>query len=50
MAMTPELQILLWWIAFGGTHQIGSSVPVRTWLIGKLGLLEPLHGLKGRLI
>ena len=36
--MTPELQILLWWFLFGGTHVLGSSVPVRTAVIGKLGL------------
>ncbi len=35
--VTPEVHILLWWVLFGGTHVFGSSVPVRTALIGKLG-------------
>ena len=37
--MKPETEILLWWVAFGGTHMIGSTVPVRTWLIKKAGLI-----------
>ena len=37
--MKPETEILLWWVAFGGTHMIGSTVPVRTWLIRKAGLV-----------
>ena len=37
--MKPEIEILYWWIAFGGTHMVGSTVPVRTWLIGKAGLI-----------
>lgn len=36
--MTPEAKILFWWLAFGGTHLLGSSVSVRTWLIVKAGL------------
>jgi uncharacterized membrane protein len=36
--MPPELQILLWWILFGGTHILGSMVPVRSFLIRKLTL------------
>ncbi len=35
--------ILLWWLLFGGTHVIGSSVPVRTFLIRRIGNL----GFKG---
>ena len=35
--MTPPVVILVWWLLFGGTHVLGSSVPVRTFLIGKLG-------------
>ncbi len=35
--MPPEFVILIWWLAFGGAHVFGSSVPVRTALIGKLG-------------
>jgi len=41
--VTVELQLFLWWVAFGGTHVLGSSVPVRTRLIRVLGLL----GFKG---
>ncbi len=37
--MKPETGLLLWWVAFGGTHLIGSAVPVRTWLIRKAGLI-----------
>ena len=35
--MTGEAQILMWWLLFGGTHVIGSTVPVRTALIARLG-------------
>ena len=35
--VTSEVHILLWWVLFGGTHVLGSSVPVRTALSGKLG-------------
>ena len=35
--MSAETKILLWWFLFAGTHIVGSSVPVRTFLIGKLG-------------
>jgi uncharacterized membrane protein len=41
--VSVESQIAAWWVAFGGTHIIGSSVPVRTRLIRALGLL----GFKG---
>jgi len=41
--MTPELQILMWWLLFGATHVLGSSVPVRTAVIDKIGL----RGFKG---
>lgn len=36
--MSGEVKILTWWILFGGTHILGSTVPVRTLLIAKLGL------------
>ena len=36
--MSVELKLLLWWIAFGGTHMVGSSLAVRTRLIRALGL------------
>lgn len=35
--MTSEVVILIWWLAFGAAHVFGSSVSVRTALIGKLG-------------
>jgi uncharacterized membrane protein len=41
--VTPEVQILVWWLLFGGTHIVGSTVPVRTFLIEKIGL----RGFKG---
>jgi uncharacterized membrane protein len=41
--MTPEIKLLLWWLLFGGTHVIGSALPVRERLIGALGL----KGFKG---
>lgn len=37
--MKPETQILLWWVAFGGAHMLGSTVPVRTRLIKIAGLI-----------
>jgi len=41
--MGAEAKILLWWVLFGGTHILGSSVPVRTFLIGKIGK-QPFKG------
>jgi uncharacterized membrane protein len=34
----PEAQILFWWLMFGGSHLLGSTLPVRTTLIRALGL------------
>jgi uncharacterized membrane protein len=31
--------ILFWWIMFGGSHIVGSSVPVRTYCISRIGTL-----------
>ena len=31
-------KLLLWWILFGGTHILGSTVPVRGFLIRRIGL------------
>jgi uncharacterized membrane protein len=42
--MTTELKIILWWLAFGGTHILGSSRPVRGRLIRTLGM-QPFKGL-----
>lgn len=36
--MAIELQLAAWWVAFGGTHVLLSSVPLRTRLIRGLGL------------
>jgi uncharacterized membrane protein len=36
--MPAEAEILIWWVLFGGTHILGSSVPVRTFLIRALTL------------
>lgn len=41
--MSTESQLLFWWFLFGGTHILGSSVPVRARLIRSLGLM----GFKG---
>lgn len=41
--MSGEVKILLWWVLFGGAHVLGSSVPVRTRVIGAIGL----QGFKG---
>lgn len=37
--MSVEMQLVGWWTLFGATHLIGSSVPVRTWLIARMGLI-----------
>jgi uncharacterized membrane protein len=37
--MNVETQLLVGWLLFGGTHVLGSSRPVRTRLIDRLGLL-----------
>jgi len=31
-------KILLWWVLFGGTHILGSTLPVRTSVIKRIGL------------
>lgn len=36
--MSIELQLLTWWLLFGGTHILLSSVPLRARLIPALGL------------
>lgn len=36
--MNPEIQLLLWWAVFAGGHLGMSAVPVRTRLVGALGL------------
>ncbi|HXH28523.1 MAG TPA: NnrU family protein [Candidatus Polarisedimenticolia bacterium] len=36
--MDTEAAIFMWWVLFGGTHVVGSSVPVRSRLIRRLGL------------
>jgi uncharacterized membrane protein len=37
--MKQEATILFWWLMFGGTHIIGSTIGVRTYIIGKTGNL-----------
>ena len=37
--MNDVALILFWWLMFGGTHIIGSSIPVRTAVISRIGLL-----------
>jgi len=35
--MNDEVIILFWWLMFGGSHIIGSSIPVRTFVIRRIG-------------
>src|SRR5262245_46649632 len=37
--MTPTLMIVVWWLAFAGSHMTLSSVPIRQRLIGSMGEL-----------
>jgi uncharacterized membrane protein len=37
--MQNEAIILFWWVMFGGSHVIGSSIPVRTFVISRSGKL-----------
>ena len=37
--MQSEVMILFWWFMFGGSHIIGSSTPVRTFAIKRIGSL-----------
>lgn len=37
--MKSEIVILLWWLMFGGSHIIGSSIPVRNFFINRIGTL-----------
>ena len=37
-SLSPTNRVLLLWILFGGTHVLGSTVPVRAWLVARLGL------------
>jgi uncharacterized membrane protein len=36
--MQNETIILFWWLMFGGSHIIGSSIPVRNFFIGRIGI------------
>jgi uncharacterized membrane protein len=38
--MSGEANILFWWVLFGGSHIIGSSIPVRNFFISRIGLLS----------
>jgi len=35
--MKSEVTILFWWLMFGGSHIIGSSIPVRTFAVRRIG-------------
>ena len=37
--MHSETFIFFWWLMFGGSHVIGSSIPVRTFVINRIGRL-----------
>jgi uncharacterized membrane protein len=37
--MQNEAIILFWWLMFGGSHIIGSSIPVRSFVINRSGML-----------
>ena len=37
--MNNEVLILLWWLLFAGSHVMGSSIPVRTFVISHIGTL-----------
>ena len=37
--MQNEAIILFWWLMFGGSHVIGSSIPVRSFVISRTGKL-----------
>ncbi len=37
--MNAESVILFWWVIFGGSHIIISSMPVRTFMISRIGIL-----------
>jgi len=37
--MNSEALILFWWLVFGGSHIVGSSIPVRTFIINRIGTL-----------
>jgi uncharacterized membrane protein len=36
-AMETWVKVLLWWLAFGASHTVFSSIPVRTWLRERVG-------------
>ena len=39
MELSISAQIAVWWLLFGGTHILGSTAPVRSRLVGALGLI-----------
>lgn len=41
--MSPTVQVLFWWLAFAGTHTLLSHPPVRSALVGRLGV-GPFQG------
>jgi len=42
--VAPEVQIALLWLGFAATHMVLSSLPVRRWLVGRIGE-RPFQGL-----
>ena len=37
--MQNEIIILFWWLLFGGTHAIGSTIPLRSFVMSRIGML-----------
>jgi uncharacterized membrane protein len=37
--MQNEIMILFWWLLFGGSHVIGSTIPVRSFIMSRIGML-----------
>ncbi len=42
--MTPATEVVLWWVAFAGTHTVLTHPPIRSALIARLGV-GPFQGL-----
>ena len=37
--MQNEIMILFWWLLFGGSHVVGSTIPVRNFVMSRIGML-----------
>ncbi len=42
--MDPAMQVILWWVAFAGTHTLLTHPPIRSALVARLGT-GPFQGL-----